>query len=78
MIKEISKFIGKPITDEQLDKIVEATKFDKMKNDPSTNYKWWDDNGIRIKTEMPFFRKGKTFVCFVFNGLHTLIKNIIL
>lgn len=62
MIKEISKFIGKPITDEQLVKIAEVTKFDKMKGDSSTNYSWWDDNEIRIKTEAPFFRKGKTFV----------------
>lgn len=59
VIRRIADFLGYRISDDQLQRIVQHTAFDTMKNDPLVNYSWWDDLGIRKKKESHFMRKGK-------------------
>ncbi|ESO02472.1 hypothetical protein HELRODRAFT_65652 [Helobdella robusta] len=58
VIKRIADFLGTVLTDQQINEIAKETKFEKMKDNPSVNYSWWDDLGIRNKKEANFMRKG--------------------
>jgi len=58
-IKLIAKFLDCPLTDDQVDLIVEHTHFDRMAKNPSVNYSHWDDLGLRNKNESPFMRQGQ-------------------
>ncbi|XP_074651129.1 sulfotransferase 1B1-like [Tubulanus polymorphus] len=56
-VVKIAKFLQKELTDEVIDRIVEATKFKSMKKNPMTNYEF--DRPVRPGTT-PFMRKGET------------------
>lgn len=58
-IRKIANFLGKPITDEQVDKIAAHCNFDSMSKNPMTNY---SRSGAVIKVDTVdygFMRKGK-------------------
>lgn len=57
-VKKICSFLERKITEEQLQKIVIETSFDKMKMDPSCNWEFLNTVGIS-KEAPPFMRKGK-------------------
>ena len=57
-VRKVCQFIGKSLSDDQILKIVQATGFDVMSNDPLFNYSWWDELGLRKKDEAKFLRKG--------------------
>ena len=56
-ISNIAKFLGKSLSDEQLDFIMERTRFETMKSNPACNY----DKQLphRDSTISPFMRKGE-------------------
>ncbi|XP_074649900.1 sulfotransferase 1B1-like [Tubulanus polymorphus] len=56
-VVKIAKFLQKDLTDEVIDRIVEATKFKSMKANPMTNYK---GDGYAKPNAPPFMRKGET------------------
>ncbi|XP_050392736.1 sulfotransferase 1B1 [Patella vulgata] len=56
VIQQLSLFLNRPLTDQQIKLIVECTKFDAMKNNPASNYSWM--KGWGIKDDKEFLRKG--------------------
>ena len=58
IIRKIAIFLGKPLRKEDIAKIAELCRFEHMKENPSVNYSWWDDLGLRNKREAHFMRKG--------------------
>ncbi|XP_054709134.1 sulfotransferase 1E1-like [Uloborus diversus] len=58
-IKKIGLFLGKHLTDKEVEDIAYHCSFSSMSNNPSVNYQHWDDLGIRKKDEAKFFRKGQ-------------------
>ncbi|KAK3793730.1 hypothetical protein RRG08_006551 [Elysia crispata] len=57
-VREIANFLGKPVSDEQVDMIVKHCSFESMKQNNSVNYEWMKDAGIANK-EVQFMRQGK-------------------
>ena len=45
VIQEIATFLDIQVTPDQLEAIAEATSFEAMKANPSTNYSHWDQYG---------------------------------
>lgn len=60
MVRRIAEFLGYSVSAQQVSDIVRRTRFDAMKHDPAVNYSWWDELGLRLKSESQFMRKGKT------------------
>ncbi|RNA01338.1 estrogen sulfotransferase-like [Brachionus plicatilis] len=58
VIKELSKYLGKDLSDDQIKSIIDWCSFDKMKNNPAVNYEWYKELGL-YKKNGHFFRKGK-------------------
>lgn len=58
-IERIAQFLGKKLSSEQISAIHERCQFENMKQNNSVNYSWWDDYGIRDKTQSHFLRKGQ-------------------
>lgn len=58
-MQKIASFLGKTLTDEQVQLLVEHTRFEAMAANNSVNYEHWDDIGFRNKKEAKFMRKGK-------------------
>ena len=59
-INKICEFIEKPkLSDEDINALKFHSSFDQMKNNPSVNYKHWDDLGFRDKNEAEFMRRGQ-------------------
>ena len=59
VIQEIATFLDIQVTPDQLEAIAEATSFEAMKANPSTNYSHWDQYGLRVPNECQFMRKGQ-------------------
>lgn len=59
IICQIAEFLGYSLTDEQSQIIAGATSFDSMKENPMTNYAWYNEKGIFGKMESRFMRNGK-------------------
>ena len=59
VIEDIASFLDIQVTPEQVEAIAEATSFEAMKANPSTNYSHWDQYGLRVKNECEFMRKGQ-------------------
>lgn len=57
--QKIATFLGKTLSDEDVKKLVEHTRFHNMAKNASVNYEHWDDIGFRNKNEAKFMRKGK-------------------
>ncbi|XP_014679385.1 PREDICTED: sulfotransferase 1A1-like, partial [Priapulus caudatus] len=45
-IRKIAEYLGKELTEDQVDLIAEATSFKKMKTNPNTNYDWLPENDV--------------------------------
>ncbi|CAF0738590.1 unnamed protein product [Brachionus calyciflorus] len=58
VIKNLSEYLGKSLSDEKIKSIIEWCSFDNMKNNPSVNYEWYKELGL-YKKSGNFFRKGK-------------------
>jgi hypothetical protein len=58
-IKKIATFLGKHLSPEEVNVLVEHTSFERMKSNPSVNYEHWDSLGIRNTGEAKFYRKGR-------------------
>jgi len=59
VISQIAKFLQVDVSSEKLTKITHETSFGAMKANPNTNYKHWDDFGLRNPNESEFMRKGQ-------------------
>lgn len=59
IVLTIAKFLDVSLTDDELATINQHCTFDSMKNNPSTNYKHWDDIGVRKKDGCQYMRRGK-------------------
>jgi len=57
-IKEIAKYLGKTLTDEQLDIVQKHCSFETMRENPSVNFSWMIPQGI-VREDFLFMRKGK-------------------
>ena len=58
-IEKIAKFLDVTVDEKEVFEIAERTSFQAMKANPSTNYKHWDDFGLRNKrAKTEFLRKG--------------------
>ena len=63
VIEEIATFLKAPnFTNEQKLSVASQTTFDAMKANSSTNYKHWDNYGLRNPGECEFMRKGMLLV----------------
>ncbi|XP_015930870.1 amine sulfotransferase isoform X1 [Parasteatoda tepidariorum] len=58
-IKKIANYLGKDLTDSEVDAIANHCSFQNMSQNPNVNYQHWDDLGIRNKNEAKFMRKGE-------------------
>jgi hypothetical protein len=58
-IKNISEFLGKSLTEEQMQQIAEHCSFNKMALNPATNFSQWDKMGLTNDNKMKYMRKGK-------------------
>jgi len=58
MVSKIAEFLGHSLTAEQISDIVQRTRFDVMKQDPSVNHSWCDETGQRLPPKSQFMRKG--------------------
>ena len=56
-IVRIASFIGKDLTGEEVDTVIEKSSFSSMKNNPNTNYQWVPKEGMHPEAT-PFIRKG--------------------
>jgi hypothetical protein len=57
-IKNLCKFLGKELDDENIDKLIDWCSFTNMKNNKSVNYEWYKDYGL-FKKDGEFYRQGK-------------------
>ena len=58
VIKKLSEYLGKKLSDEQIKSIIDWCSFDNMKKNPAVNYEWYKELGL-YKKSGHFFRKGK-------------------
>lgn len=58
-IERIASFLNKKLSREQMAAICHHCQFQNMRQNNSVNYSWWDDYGIRDKTQSQFLRKGQ-------------------
>ncbi|XP_014678796.1 PREDICTED: sulfotransferase 1A1-like [Priapulus caudatus] len=56
-IRKIAEYLGKELTEDQVDLIAEATSFKKMKTNPKANYDWLPENDVPETHK--FMRKGQ-------------------
>ena len=56
-IVRIASFIGKDLTEEEVDTVIEKSTFSSMKDNPSTNYEWLPKE-MKHPDATPFIRKG--------------------
>lgn len=56
---KLAQFLGKKLSEEILDKIIQHTSFQEMKNNPFTNYTMLEDQHMD-QNEVKFMRKGIT------------------
>ena len=54
-VRKVAKFLGKKVTDKEVEALVDHLSFEKMKNNPSVNY----ENGMIFTRESNFMRKGE-------------------
>ncbi|XP_022256006.1 estrogen sulfotransferase-like isoform X2 [Limulus polyphemus] len=57
-VKKIADFLGKSLTEEEIERIAYHCSFQQMAKNPSVNYSHWDDLDVRNKNEAEFMRKG--------------------
>ncbi|GAB1611067.1 sulfotransferase 4A1-like [Argonauta hians] len=58
-VRRIADFLGRELTESQVECVTHRSQFGSMSNNPSVNYSWWDNLGIRDQTQTKFLRKGK-------------------
>jgi len=79
MVSKTAEFLGRSLSAEQISHIVRQTRFNKMKQDSSVNYSWWDELGMRLPSESQFMRKGATYsllvVCTINSSMHLCLDN---
>ena len=56
-IVRIASFIGKDLTEEEMDTVITKSSFSSMKNNPTTNYEWIPTE-FKHPEATPFMRKG--------------------
>ena len=56
-VVHIASFIGKDLTEEEVDTVIEKSSFTSMKNNPTTNYEWIPKE-YKHPEATPFIRKG--------------------
>ena len=56
-IVHIVSFIGKDLTEEEVDTVIKKSSFSSMKNNPTTNYEWLPSK-MKHPEGAPFMRKG--------------------
>ena len=56
-VLSVARFLDQDLTDEEIDRIAEASTFGSMKKDPRTSMQMWDKE--QRKPGMPFMRKGR-------------------
>ena len=54
----MAEFLGKHVSDEQVDMIVKHCSFENMRQNNSVNYEWFKDYGVANKG-VQFMRKGE-------------------
>jgi len=60
VVRKVAAFLGRSLTDADVDGIVRCTSFDIMKTNPSTNFHQWHENGFAAEDEEgTFMRKGQ-------------------
>lgn len=57
-IDKVAKFLGKTLTQEQKDKIIDHCSFENMKKNPTTNHSWFETLGVSDPKRGDFMRKG--------------------
>lgn len=58
-IKKIANFLEKQLTEEQVQQIAAHCSFNKMSENPATNYSHWDEMGMKTDSEKKYMRKGE-------------------
>ena len=58
-IKRVAEFLGKQLTEEQFQKVYDATSFEVMKKNETGNYEYLKQIGFWDNKMQPFMRKGK-------------------
>ena len=56
-VVRIASFIGKDLTEEEVDTVIKKSTFSNMKDNPTTNYEWFPKE-IKHPKATPFIRKG--------------------
>ena len=58
-VRKIADFLGKVLTDEQVNKIVEHTSLESMKYNPAVNFAYFEQEFDTDKTDGEFINSGK-------------------
>ena len=61
-IRDIGRFLKRDLSADQLDTIVRESSFTKMKENPATNYEWFQDKDLTIPNISTYMRKGYVWV----------------
>ena len=56
-VRSVAGFLGQDLTDDEIERVAQASTFGSMKKDPRTSMQMWDEEQRR--PGMPFMRKGK-------------------
>ncbi len=57
-VRSVAGFLGQDLSDDEIERVAQASTFGSMKEDPRTSMQMWDEE--QRKPGMPFMRKGKT------------------
>jgi len=57
-VTQIASFLELNVNKESIERVCFLSKFHNMQRNPNVNYSWWDELGIRKKSESKFLRKG--------------------
>ncbi|XP_071114288.1 sulfotransferase 1C2-like [Haliotis cracherodii] len=57
-IRTVANFLGKSLSDQQVETLARHVTFASMKVNPSVNYSWWAGWAVKEGHENQFFRKG--------------------
>jgi hypothetical protein len=57
-VRSVAGFLDQDLTDDEIERVAQASTFGSMKKDPRTSMQMWDEE--QRKPGMPFMRKGKT------------------